>query len=252
MKNHIYNYLGLLTVTSTVAVAGAAPAQAIVFDDFSEPTGPPQPVQEVEDNVADGNEDTDTATFTNSGVGVDLDREIAVNLTADNSNVSTDLLVSRVDSSSIGIESTDLDNDAEGESFIRYTPTTASSFDLSNAPALQIVVEDTDQPGVNLSSSIGTVGNPTTSLGSKTLGEINNPKTFSFNLSGVSNTDETDFVQFKFDSAGVAGADVEATQVNAVPYEMETGFGLAAVAALFGYRKFRKSRAKRQNNAVAE
>jgi len=37
-----------------------------------------------------------------------------------------------------------------------------------------------------------------------------------------------------------------------VPYEMETGFGLAAAAALFGYRKFRKLKAKRQNDAVAE
>jgi len=248
MKNHIYNYLGLLTVTSTVAVAGAAPAQAVTLDEFNQN----QTSQTVQDNDSSGqNFVTNTKQFTSSGFGIDFDRTIGVKKISGPSGLG---ITTEVVTQGIGLKSTSNNSSVEGNSFLSYDPQNASGdFDLTqggnDALSLELLTVDKDV-GVDLNiettsgNATGSTVVPDDATGSLTFA-LN-----SLNNSGNATFSSVEKIRYDFDFA--PEGEIATTEVNTVPYEMETGFGLAAAAALFGYRKFRKSRAKRQNNAVAE
>jgi len=244
MKNHIYNYLGLLTITSTVAVAGAAPAQAIVLDEFTTP----QSVTADESNSPQSN----TVTFFNSDLGIDLDRTITADVTQGTGETDVE-----IDRDGLDLGESNTDTNAAGTTELTYTRNGGGSIDLANQQSFKINFRSVSSPEA-IDTTFGVTDTNSSATSTKEAPQGANTST-RFDVSEFSGIDFSQVqevsINFDYTESGtvVGGADLSAKNANAaVPYEMETGFGLAAAAALFGYRKFRKSRAKRQNNAVAE
>ena len=144
------------------------------------------------------------------------------------------------------------DADANGIGGLNYTPANQSSFDLTQGgnDFLRINLTSVNEPISNLELTLDDGTNTASDSVSIANGETG-PVDFdvtsgSFSSIDTGSVEEVDYA-FNIDSEG----DIRASQVESVPFEAETSFGLIAVAGFFGYRKFRQYKAKRNNDSVA-